>query len=240
MPPPRRSAAALAGLVLALAACGLPRDPEGTLAGVRESGRLVVGVAEAPPWVTRPGGGDPRAEPAGVEADLVRGFAASLGAEVEWVWGGLDEHLAALEEFELDLAVGGLAAGSAWSKRVGFTRPYAKFDEVVGVPPGAPAPESLEGLPVAVTRGDPIAAELVRREARVDRVDDPWATGLPVAAPEWEVAARGYRPAGEPLGRSEHVVAVPPGENGLLSRLELYLAGREAAVRERLAAEAGR
>lgn len=238
-----RSAGAGAGTVLAakallalalLGACDLPRDPRGTLAAATD-GRLVVGVAESPPWVVRQGD-----EAAGVEADLVRAFAADLGAEVEWVWGGLDAHLEALERFELDLVAGGLVAGSPWSKRVGFTRAYLEAEQVVGVPPGVAPPERLDGVRVAVAPGDALAAALAERGAVVVRSDRPWESGLPVAAPSWEVAARGYTPAGEPLGRTRHVLAAPPGENGLLTRLESFLAGEEEAVRARLAAEAGR
>lgn len=126
-----------------LAACAdvdLPRDPESTLERAEERGRLRVGVAESPPWVVRRGG-----EAAGVEADLVRGFAADRGLEVEWVWGGADDHLAALERFELDAVAAGLTAGSPWSKRVALTRRYVETlrpgerkpaRRVLAVPPG--------------------------------------------------------------------------------------------------------
>ena len=54
-----------------------PRDPERTLAKVR-NGTLRVGYTEAAPWVvpTRQG-------PQGIEPELVRAFAHSLGARVE-------------------------------------------------------------------------------------------------------------------------------------------------------------
>jgi polar amino acid transport system substrate-binding protein len=234
---PRAGGMVTAGL-LALAlltACDLPRDPRRTLASAAERGKLLVGVAESPPWVVRRGD-----EAAGVEADLVRAFAAELGAEVAWVWGGVDEHLGALERFELDLVAAGLEGGSPWSKKLGFTRPYLEAEQVVGVPPGVAPPERLDGLRVAVAPGDALAAALAERGAVVVRSDRPWESGLPVAAPEWEVAARRYTPAGETLRRTRHVLAAPPGENGLLVRLERFLAGEEDAVRARLAAEAGR
>lgn len=217
-----------------LTACDLPRDPEGTLASAA-GGTLVVGVAESPPWVVRHGD-----EAAGVEGDLVRAFAAELGAEVEWVWGGVDEHLGALERFELDLVAAGLEGGSPWSKKLGFTRPYLEAEQVVGVPPGMAPPERLDGVRVAVAPGDALAAVLTERDAVVVRSDRPWESGLPVAAPRWEVAARGYVPAGEPLGKTPRVLAAPPGENGLLVRLERFLAGQRPAVEARLVAEGAR
>lgn len=125
-----------------LAACGavLPRDPEASLARAEERGALLVGVAESPPWVVRRGG-----EAAGVEADLVRGFAAGRGLRVEWRWGGVEEHLGALERFELDLVAGGLTSDSPWGKRVALTRRYVATRRpgerkparhVLAVPPG--------------------------------------------------------------------------------------------------------
>jgi polar amino acid transport system substrate-binding protein len=139
----RRRRSTLFAAAVLLAACAgvdLPRDPESTLSRAEERGRLRVGVAESPPWVVRRGG-----EAAGLEADLVRGFAAGRGLEVEWVWGGAGEHLAALEKFELDAVAAGLTADSPWSKRVAFTRRYVETRRpgerkparhVLAVPPG--------------------------------------------------------------------------------------------------------
>jgi polar amino acid transport system substrate-binding protein len=129
-----------AAVLAACAGVDVPRDPERTLARAEERGRLRVGVAESPPWVVRRGG-----EAIGVEADLLRGFAAGRGLGVEWVWGGADEHLAALEKFELDALAAGLTADSPWSKRVAFTRRYVETlrpggrkpsRHVLAVPPG--------------------------------------------------------------------------------------------------------
>jgi membrane-bound lytic murein transglycosylase MltF len=45
-------------------------------------------------------------KPAGVEVALVRQFANSLGANIDWIWGSQEEHLEALKHHELDLAIG--------------------------------------------------------------------------------------------------------------------------------------
>lgn len=172
-----------------LTACDLPHDPEGTLASVA-GGELLVGVAECPPWVVRRGD-----EAAGVEADLVRAFAAELGAEVEWVWGGVDEHLGALERFELDLVAAGLEGGSPWSKRVGFTRPYLEVEQVVGVPPRMAPPERLDGVRVAVAPGDGLARR-PRRARRRRGAQRP---------------AVGDRPAGGGAGPNQRPRAFPLG-----------------------------
>lgn len=233
--PARRLLAAMLFAAVA-AACGLPRDQVGTLDRVR-GGVVHVGVAEAPPWVRRAGD-----EAEGVEADLVRAFAESLGARVAWHWGGVEEHLAALERFELDLVAAGLTAATPWSKTVGLTRPYYTETIAVGVPATAAPLRSVEGVPVAVRAGSVLAAYLEREGAVPVRVDDLAAgtgrAGGVVAAPAWELAALGLRPSEVVLHRARHVMAVPPGENAWLSHLERFLDARRGTVEARLRQEA--
>src|SRR4051812_2484546 len=103
-------------LVITLAlfvGCDLPRDPEGTLNRVR-GGTMRVGLVENPPWVIRTEG-----EPKGVEVELVRRFAAELGAKPEWHWGAEQKHMRAMEKFELDLVIGGLLDDTPWSDSIG-------------------------------------------------------------------------------------------------------------------------
>ncbi len=129
----RRLAVSFVLCALCAACAGLPRDPEGTLKRV-EGGRLRVGLVERPPWVVRTAG-----EPEGVEVELVRRLAAELRAEPEWRWGGEQQHMEALERFELDIVVGGITKKTAWSKYVGLTGPYAEVNSekhVMAVPPG--------------------------------------------------------------------------------------------------------
>ena len=123
-------------MVLAVAgalACDLPRDPEGTLERAR-GGTLRVGAVEAPPYVARRGD-----EATGPEADLIRAFAERIGARIEWRWEPLDEHMRALEAFELDLVIAGLTTESPWAGSVGFTRPWREEGDVrraIAVAPG--------------------------------------------------------------------------------------------------------
>ena len=120
-------------LVATLTACDMPRDAVGTLEQARGD-TLRVGVVDSPPYVVRTGEGA-----GGPEAELVRAFAASIGAEVEWRWGSLDDHMKALESFELDMVAAGLTTTSPWKKKVGFTRPWrveGKRKQVLAVPPG--------------------------------------------------------------------------------------------------------
>ena len=121
----------LGALIFAGAGCQpFPRDPERSLERARERGSLRVGVCEAPPWVIREG-----EEARGIEAGLVRSFARSLGVAVEWDWGSVEEHVAALEAHRLDVVAAGMTEANPSAKKIGATRPYFGR-RVLAVPPG--------------------------------------------------------------------------------------------------------
>lgn len=224
---PRRALLPLLVAGVGILACDqVPRDPENTLDRAR-GGVLRVGVSEAPPWITGTDG-----PPGGLEAQLVREFAESIDAEVKWVRGAQEEHLEALEKFELDLVVAGLTAASPWKTRVGLTRPYLKERWFVGVPAGTAPPTELEGLEVAVPESGPAAAWVKKKGARPVPVDDLEKALGPIAAPEWRLHEMGYVATEHHLHTVKHVLAAPPGENGLLVRLEKLL--HEIGRRDRL------
>lgn len=196
----------------------LPRDPKKTTERVQQQHVVRVGVAENPPWVIRKAG-----EPEGVEVELIRNFANSLGATPKWFWGGEQTHMEALEQFELDVVISGLDAKTPWSKQVGLTSPY--FDErfVVGIPSGTRAPESLRDLKIAVPEGDALAAYLQKKDAIPLRTANIFETGGPAAAPVWALERNGFTRTKFNVFEKKHVMAVPPGENGWLNKLGTYL-----------------
>lgn len=220
------------------AGCDLPRDPDGTLARV-QGGTLRVGIIEHPPWASVIEGAPPR----GVEVELIKEFAAELNARPEWVGGGEQTHIEALKAGELDLVIGGLTAETPWSAEIGVTNPYFENRIVVGVRAGVTPPARLARAPVLVRRGTPTATHIEEaggtpvRVDRLFRLGDAGIETLPVAAEEWELEARGYTPSKIELHTSEHVVAVAPGENEFLMRLERFLAARRSGVREMLKRE---
>ncbi|MCK6095148.1 transporter substrate-binding domain-containing protein [Micrococcus sp. EYE_162] len=113
----------LATAGLGLTGCtssGYPADPEGTLDRIT-GGVLRAGAAHHPPYVDVTG-----AEPTGSEADLVRRFAQSRGASVEWTASGEEALMTALEKGDLDIAVGGFTERSPWTTHANLTRPYAE------------------------------------------------------------------------------------------------------------------
>src|SRR5438309_2745378 len=102
------------GPPLLLAACGLPRDPQSTSRRIAATHELRVGVTDNGEWAdAQP------AEPRGIEPDLVRQFAARIGAHVLWTRGSETTLVHALKQNELDLAIGGFDKKTVWKSTAG-------------------------------------------------------------------------------------------------------------------------
>jgi polar amino acid transport system substrate-binding protein len=214
---------------LAAPACDAPRDPEGTLERAT-GGTIRVGVSANEPWVVLGS-----REPSGVEAELVRLFAEDLGAEIEWVDGTVDDLAAALHVREIDLLVAGLASTSGISSEAALTHPYVTTQVVVGVGAG----ESLDdvaGVDVAVERGTEAAGVLEKTDAAPLEVDDVAGADPPVAVDDYLLDDLGLYDSGLTLIETDHVMAVPHGENAWLVRLERFLLDHASTV-ERLLEE---
>ncbi len=205
-------------LVAILAGCAFPQDPEHTTERVLEEGVIRVGIIESWPWVVRNG------EPAGIEVELVRRFADTMDAGIEWKWGDIQEHMEALEYYELDLVIGGITDSTPWRTRVALTNPYYTSQYLVAVPPGMPLPTELQqGLPVAVVWGSALVHELEEKGAAPIRVEDLTQVDGPVVAADWQIARWGLVPTDIVIHEARHVMAVPPGENRWLIRLDNFL-----------------
>jgi polar amino acid transport system substrate-binding protein len=222
-------AAALA--VALLTGCGVPRDPEGTLDRVRD-GALRVGLTESEPWTRLENG-----RRSGVEVRLLERLATELGARIEWTQGAEADLIAALEVRELDLVVGGLTADSPWQAQAALTRPYLTTRTVVATPASQPAPDDIAGLRVAVASGEDAAGLLDKTDAVPVRVDDVAAAAGPVVVDDWLLDDLRLRDTGVHLRKSEHVMAVPLGENAWLVWLERFLHAQKGQVRALLDAE---
>jgi len=138
------------------------------------------------------------------------------------------------------LVAGGLTADNPWRRRVAFTEPW--LTEALGV--GWPVPNAegdLRGVTVAIASDSGLGPVLRARGARPQCCDDPWTSGLPVAAARRDLVAHGLcAPRGPELGLRERVLAVPPGENELLLTLERFLRQRPRADSHESAAEVER
>jgi polar amino acid transport system substrate-binding protein len=223
------SMARLLALTLAavlLGGCEFPRDPEGTLDRVR-GGVMRVGVTPADPWVQLTGDD----EPEGVEPELVRGFAETLDARVEWVEGSETELVEALAGRQLDIVIGGLTRQSEWRRVAALTRPYLTTQVVVAAPDQDAADRlsaDLGGERIAVEANSPEAAKLEQdTDAVVVPVDDLGAVDGPAAVPDYLLDDLGLVRTDTELDEHEHVMAVSMGENGFLVALERFLLDRE-------------
>lgn len=165
---------------LVLAGCSLPRDPEGTLQRAT-GGTIRAGVTAREPWARLEG-----EAPAGVEVDLVEGFAREIDAEVRWLPGAEAELMAALETGQLDVIVGGLESTNPWAGSVTLTHPYLTTALVVGAPVGHAALTDLAGVEVAVESGTQAAGLLSKTDAVVVPLEDlADARGRPAAVEQW-------------------------------------------------------
>ncbi len=210
---------AFALIPILIASCGLPRDEKGTLDKVR-GGEMRVGVSDNPPWIYRDG-----EEARGAEAAIIQQFADSLGARVTWFWGTPEEHLEALERYELDLVAAGLTMSTPWKTRVGMTKPFFVDTVAVGAPSGVIVPDDLEGVRVAARHGS-VEAALVREQgATVTPLDSMTVPNGLAAAPLWKLRDLGLRSTDRVLRSNKHIMAVPSGENGWLMALEHALTG---------------
>jgi ABC-type amino acid transport substrate-binding protein len=121
-------AAALSAVVLA--GCGqFPRDPQHTLERV-SGGKMIVGVAENPPYVVVDGNSF-----SGIEPELLSRFSDSIEAEITWYRGTESELADALKAGRIDMMAAGLKKDSAWKSEVSFARPY-HGDRVIALPKG--------------------------------------------------------------------------------------------------------
>lgn len=126
------------GLALLGGCSDYPRDPERSLARVTDD-VLHAGAVHDPPFVVLAAG---RA-PSGPEVRLVEAFAAHHGARVDWQVGTHDRLMRRLEDFDLQLVVGGTAPDTPWKKRIALSEPFREDNEagtpvmrVIALPPG--------------------------------------------------------------------------------------------------------
>ncbi len=209
-------AAGAAAVLLMACACGLPRDPESTLARA-SGGTITVGVSASDPWVVLGPGG-----PAGVEVEIVTSFAEEVGAEIEWVEGTVDELAAALHVREVDLLIAGLTSDSKISSEAALTHPYLTTQIVVATPPGRPL-DDVAGFEVSVENASEEAGVLAKTDAVPVRVDDVTKAAGPVVIDSYLVDDLGLVDTGLRLVEDDHVIAVPHGENAWIVRLERFL-----------------
>lgn len=218
---------------LGLVACDIPRDPEGTLQRVRGT-EMLVGATESDPFVIFENG-----EPsAGVEVRLIEELASDFDATVTWVTGSEEQLLSALEVGELDLVIGGFTSTNPWSANVTFTHPYLTTFTGIGVPDDDQVGEDVAGMKVSAELGTDIIGLLRETDAEVVEVEDIATAEGAAAVESWLFDDLDLFDSDVRLSESDHVMAVPHGENAWLSAVERFLLEREDEI-ERLLEEEG-
>jgi polar amino acid transport system substrate-binding protein len=107
---------------MATACNQFPKDPEQSLEKAR-GGVLLVGYSENPPWVVKAND-----EPQGTEPELIRKFAKSINARVQWLNGTEHSLFEKMEQRELPLVIAGVTDDNPWREKTGFTRPYQEVE----------------------------------------------------------------------------------------------------------------
>ena len=207
-------------LGIAAAGCRIPDDVNGTLDRV-EGGVLRVGVTEHDPWVKLGGG-----EPAGVEPELAREFAATVDARIDWKEGSERELVEALHEGQLDLVLGGFDAKSPWKKEVAFTRPYFDTEVVIGVRPGVETPLDLEDVRVIGEAGTGEVGLAKGRTAAEVVTVDALEPGVDAAVTDDYLLDELGLEERLSMRKDKRVMATQMGENAFLVELEEFLLER--------------
>lgn len=108
-------------LLFGATACdNYPKDPNKSLENAT-NGVLKVGYSENPPWVVKNG-----AAPTGIEADLLKEFAQTRNARIEWKNDATQNLLEELADKQLHLVIAGITHDTPWKAHVGLTRPFAR------------------------------------------------------------------------------------------------------------------
>lgn len=141
--------------LVALAATALPaatQTPQGTLAKIKERGKLLAGVKlDTPPF----GSLDDKNEPAGFDIDLVRKIAARIGVPVELVKVTSATRVPLLVSGNVDLVAASMTHTRERDKVIDFSITYYTGGQSLMVPQASAVTgiKDLGGKQVAVQQG---------------------------------------------------------------------------------------
>lgn len=202
---------------LIITACeDYPKDPRKTLQNVRED-TLRVAFSDNSYWIKKD-----NKRITGIEAEIIKKFAKTINAEIEWINGSESELMPMIKIGEYHIFIGGLTKDTPWKKHVGLTNPYLTTKVFVGVAPGVPIPENIKNKKIAVKKGNSFGMYVKKKEGFPHYVDY-FLDNDYIAAYEWEILKLGYLKTDIILHEEKHVMAVPKGENALLMELEKFL-----------------
>lgn len=194
-----------------------PKDPENSLEKAL-NGTLKVGIADSPDRCMYNDG-----NPQGIEVDLIKGFAQSINAKVEWVPGSQEDISNLLKEYELDLGIGGFSKKTPLKRHVGLTRPYDVEKIKVAAPSVMQLPDKVKDKEVVVKKGSAALVAVKKKGGIPVPVDSIIEIDFLMAASEDKITESTTNISAYDLDKIKHVIAVPRGENALLKKLEDYI-----------------
>jgi len=193
--------------------CDFPKDPDDSFEKSKND-RLMTGIIPGSPWITFENG-----IPSGIEAEIVNDFAARNNLQVQWVTGTEDALLSLLKERKLHIVAGGLIKDTPWKKEIGMTRVYRKEKIIVAYEDTLPEPAKIKDLPVCYNIERPFAEWIGKKGGIALFEGDSMCRGY-FAIYESEAEQQGLNPTSIVLHEEKHIIAVAPGENSLLFKLE--------------------
>ncbi len=221
---------------------------DGALAGVKDRGIIVIGLA--PFYAPFESINEDTKELEGFDVDMMTEMAQRMGVEVEFVtseWQGL---LGGLEKGDFDAIVSAMSKKEAAEGNVEFSDVYYELPEIMLVLKGNPADiqtkEDLEGKVVGVQLGshtEPLAekiaedvelGELKRYKLTQDAMNDLKAGRIDVVlaglafAIEQNAADPSYEIAGDPLDTDGLVGVFKNGSTSLADEFNTHLADMQA------------
>ena len=105
-------------LLIIVAGCSFPKDPEDSLHEAKEAG-LRVGIVEHPPYTSFKNG-----KATGTEVAMLEEFAKAEGLNIEYFYGTESQLIKLLEDYELHLMIGGFEKKTVWKDKAGQSTKY--------------------------------------------------------------------------------------------------------------------
>ncbi len=113
-----------------ITSCNIPKDPEGSWEKIQKNG-LHIGVVINAPFTLQKD-----SVYSGKEIELLQNFAKENKLQLVYETGNETDLTDKLENYEIDLLVGGFTKKSIWTDKVGLTTPYDNEDHVILIPKG--------------------------------------------------------------------------------------------------------
>lgn len=211
------SAFFLAAILLICSCDRYPQDQRGTIEQV-QGDILKVGVVENPPYIIFSNGAL-----TGIEVELIRQFAGSLNARIDWVKGTEGNTMLLLENGQINLAAGGFPRLSPWKKHVYFANPHDTLIFKWGVPPGTSLPGDLKDKEVFVRKGSVAGAYVHQAKGKPIYRDSLTGKEPLAAAPVRDLQRLGFTLSKKDLNQEKISLAIQRGENAFLEKLDAFI-----------------